>query len=170
MTWSEAARVRARVDVRLDREHLRGLAVAELLRGVRLDEVVDAGAAAAQLLLGRLDELELRDRAQQRPRLGAHALRVAEVAGLLVGDAQRQRVPLRRTARGDELRDVGDRQVEARVLQVRAAAGGVRDDRLRARGPERGRRPPRLRQPLLAPARVQRERAAALAEYGAVTS
>ena len=56
------------------------------------------GAAAADLLLGRLDELELRDRAQQRARLGADSLGVAEVAGVLVGDPQRQRVPLGRAA------------------------------------------------------------------------
>ena len=54
----QAARVRARVDVRLGREHVRRLAVAERPRRVGLDEVVDAGAAAAHLLLGRLDELE----------------------------------------------------------------------------------------------------------------
>ena len=142
---------------------MRGLAVAERACRFRLDEVVDAGAAAAELLLGRLDELELRNRAKQRARLGADALGVAEVACLLVGDTERQRVQLRRSAGDEQLGDVRDRQVEIRVLQVRAAAGGVRDDRLGARRSKRFGRATRLREPLLALAGVERERAAAVA-------
>ena len=65
----QAAGVRADVEVGLGREHVRRLAVAERARRLRLDEVVDAGAAAAELLLGRLDELEPGDRAEQRTRL-----------------------------------------------------------------------------------------------------
>ena len=45
-------------------------------RGVRLDDVVDAGAAAADLLLGRLEPLELRDRVEHRARRGDDALRM----------------------------------------------------------------------------------------------
>ena len=56
------------------------------------------GAAAAELLLGRLDELEPgieRSSARGSARI---ALRVPEVAGVLEGDAQRQRVALRRAS------------------------------------------------------------------------
>src|SRR2546423_9432647 len=83
----QAARIRARVDLGLGREDVRGLALAERARRLRLDEVVDAGAAAADLLLGRLDELEAGDRAKQLARLGADALGVREVAGVLERDA-----------------------------------------------------------------------------------
>src|SRR5262249_39560088 len=47
------------------------------------------------------------------------------------------------------------------ILQVRAAAGRVRDDRLRARRAERRRDGLRALEPLLAPAGVERERTAA---------
>ncbi len=72
-----------------------GLAVAELDRGLRLDEVVDPGAAAAEMLLGRLDELEAGDRAEQRARLVADALGMAEVARLLEGDSELERMQSR---------------------------------------------------------------------------
>src|SRR3972149_4914253 len=64
----EAARVGARVDVRLRLEYVPRLAVAELARRLRLYEVVDAGAAAAQLLLGGLGEVEAGDRPEHRAR------------------------------------------------------------------------------------------------------
>ena len=58
----------------------------ELGRGLGLHEVVDPGGAAAQLPVGGLHQLEVGDPAQQLARLGAHALRVGEVAGVVVGD------------------------------------------------------------------------------------
>ena len=57
----EAARVRARVCVRLGREHVPRLAVAELACGVGLRDVVDPRRAAAEVLLGRLDDHEAGD-------------------------------------------------------------------------------------------------------------
>ena len=54
----QAAGVRAHVDVGLGREHVRRLPLAERPRRVGLDEVVDPGAAAADLLLGRLEQLD----------------------------------------------------------------------------------------------------------------
>ena len=56
----EAAGVRARVDLRAGGQDLRRLAVAELARGLGLDDVVDPGRAAAEVLLGRLDDVEPR--------------------------------------------------------------------------------------------------------------
>jgi hypothetical protein len=51
----QAARVAARVGVWLCGEDRPGFAVAEVERRVRLDDVVDSGAAAAQLLVRRLE-------------------------------------------------------------------------------------------------------------------
>ena len=85
----QTAGVRAHVDLGLGRDHVPRLAVAELARGVGLHEVVDAGAAAAELLLGGLDELESGDRAEDGARLGRDALCVLQVARVLEGDAQR---------------------------------------------------------------------------------
>ena len=69
-----------------------GLAVAELGRGLRLDDVVDPGAAAADVLLGGLDPLEPGDRVEHRARRARNALRVSEMAGILERDAERQRL------------------------------------------------------------------------------
>src|SRR5207237_914503 len=57
----QAAGVGADVEVGLDREHLRRLAIAELAGGLRLDEVVDTRAAAGRALLVGLGRLEARD-------------------------------------------------------------------------------------------------------------
>ncbi len=77
--------------------------------GLRLDEVVDPRAAAADRLLRRLEQLEAGDRVEQRARLDRDALRVAEVARVLERDAQRQRMPLRpRLQLGQQLGDVHD--------------------------------------------------------------
>ncbi len=62
----EAARVRARVRLGARGEHVFCLAVAELARGLRLHDVVDAGRPAAEVLLGGLDDLERRDPAERR--------------------------------------------------------------------------------------------------------
>ena len=127
----EAARVRAGVRVGAGRRDVRRLPLAELRGGLGLDEVVDPGAPAADRLLGRLDELEARDRAEQRARRVADPLRVAEVAGVLVGDPQRELVPLgARLELGEQLVDVDHADRQVGVLQVRAAAGGVDDDRV----------------------------------------
>jgi hypothetical protein len=137
----QAAGIGADVEIGARGEHVSRLAVTERPRRVGLDEVVDPGAAAAQLLLGGLDELEARDRAQQRAGLLAHALGVTEVAGLLEGDAPLERVQRRGLAPRERLRDVEDRQVELGLLQVGPASGGVSDDRLDAERRERGRAP-----------------------------
>ena len=123
------------------------LRVADLLGALGLDEVVDAGAAAALVAVGDLDELDAGDRREEPARLLADPLRVGEVAGVVVGDARarsggaarrggsaaRNSVTSRTfaenaAARVGPLRVV--REEPAVVLQVRAAAGGVDDDRV----------------------------------------
>ena len=102
-------------------------------------------------------------------------LRVAQVARVLQRDAQGERVPGRpRLDAREELADVAHARRErgralgpgrivpeqpAELLQVRAAAGRVDDDRLDP--VERRDQPTRERLALLEPARVDRERAAA---------
>jgi len=65
-------------------EQVARLALAELGGGLGVQDVPDAGRAAAQLPLGRLAQLESRDLAQQLPRLGADALRVRQMTRILV--------------------------------------------------------------------------------------
>ena len=107
----EAAWVAARVGVRLGFQDTCGFPIAEVGSGLGLDDVVDPGAAAADLLLRRLDELESRDRAQELTRLGADSLCVREMTGVLERDAERQRV---------------DQAVLARLLRMNADRTPVR--------------------------------------------
>ena len=77
-------------------EQVPGLARTQVRRGSRLEEVVDARRAAADLGLGAdLEELELGDRPQKLARGGVDALGVLHVAGIVVGDAQRYRAARR---------------------------------------------------------------------------
>src|SRR5436190_19091896 len=84
----QTAGIRARVDVRVDAQDVRSLPVPERACRLRLDEVVDACAAAADRLLRRLEELELGNRGESGTRLGADSLRVREVARVLERDAE----------------------------------------------------------------------------------
>ena len=69
LTCTRQPGLRARVGLRAGLEHGSRLALAELGRRLRLHEVVDAGAAAAEVLLGRLEAPQARDRVEHRPRL-----------------------------------------------------------------------------------------------------
>ena len=126
----EAAGVRARVGVRPGREHVGRLPVAELARRLGLGDVVDPGRAAAEVLLGRLDDGEPGDPLEQRLPGGRQPLCVPEVAGVLVGDGE---LEWPEPGELDVPQCLGhvDRR-ERPLLQVRAAAGGVDDDRLDA--------------------------------------
>src|SRR5262249_24943471 len=111
-----------------------------------LGQVVRAGAPAAELSPGDLDELEARYRAQQVAGLSSDPLAVREVAGVVVGDARAHpmgrrgtRPPAEQVAHvaslcGDLARGprVGRIALEpATVLaQHRAAAGGIGDDEI----------------------------------------
>src|SRR3954452_21727957 len=104
-----AAGVRRGHDLGAGVEQVARLSAAEVGGGVRLHEVVDAGRAAAHLPLRRVDELELRDHPQQVARLRADALRVRQMAGVVVGDLAPQRGALRpRVLLGEELIHVED--------------------------------------------------------------
>jgi len=76
-------------------EEMRDLSVAELLRGFGLEQVVDARGAAAEGGFGDLRDFQARDVREQLAGLLMDALRVAEVAGVVVGDAEGQRIARR---------------------------------------------------------------------------
>ena len=125
----EAPWVSARVYLGTGLEDSLCLPVAQLLRCVGPHDVVDAGAAATELLLARLDELDPRNRCEDGSWLRFDPLSVLQVARVLERDAERERLALRRSRRlGEKLRDVDDVRVEV-ILQMRAAACRVRDDR-----------------------------------------
>ena len=56
----------------------------------RVEDAVEAGAAAAEVGLGHLAQLEAGDGAQQGARLGLDPLGVGQVAGVLVGHGHGQ--------------------------------------------------------------------------------
>ena len=170
-----AARVAGGDRLGARRAQVRGLALAQLGRGGRLDEVVDPRGAAAELPLGGLAQLELRDAVEQGAGLGADLLGVGEVAGVVVGDGHRQRMARRlrlelreQLAHVAHLRREGLRAVRPRrivleqvrvVLHPRAAAGDVHRDVLEVL--VRGDRRLGERERLVLDAGVQLERAAA---------
>lgn len=92
---------------------VRGPEVTELARRPGVQDVVDHRRAAAQLGLGDLPQVPPGDAAQQLAGLGAHTLRVGQMAGVVVRDGDLQRV---RGALG--LRRVVDVEVGV-LLQVR---------------------------------------------------
>ena len=105
--------------------------------------------------------LEAGDRVEQLARLDADPLRVGEVARVLKGDAQLERMPLGPRLLRQQLGDVDDAHVEPGVLQMGAAARGVDGDRVDTCSAEQladGLRPP---SPLLPPTGMEMERAAA---------
>ena len=70
-------------------EEMFDLAIAQLVRGVGLQEVVNARRAAAQSGLFDFAEFQAGDRGEQLAGLVHNRLRVAEMAGVMVGDAYR---------------------------------------------------------------------------------
>ena len=88
----QAAGVAGHNHVRVQRGDVARFPVAELRRGFRLHQVVDSRGAAADRGFGDFQQLELRDAFQQGARLRANALRVLQVAGIVVGHPQAQRV------------------------------------------------------------------------------
>jgi glycolate oxidase len=135
-----AARIRTHDHVRRCVEDLAHLVLLQLARYLRVGQVVDAGAAATALRILDVDQDQALDRPQERPGLSADALPVGEVTGVLIHDADRP--PGARRDWLHDLADVADPRREclravrpqgiagedmAVVLQVRAAARGVRD-------------------------------------------
>ena len=91
----QAAGIGGDDSLRVRVEQMTDLAVAKLLRGLGLEEVVDAGGAAAERRLGDLGDFELRNLREQVARLLEDSLRVTEVAGVVIGDAHGQRIARR---------------------------------------------------------------------------
>jgi hypothetical protein len=88
---------------------MRGLPVTELSCRLRLDDVVDPGRAATEVLLGGLDDLEAGDAGERRARRERKPLGVAEVARVLERHAHGQWVPRRtRSDICEQLADVAD--------------------------------------------------------------
>src|SRR5215211_7705442 len=140
----DAAGVGGNEHLRTGCQNIHRLALAELGCGLGLDHVVDTGGTAADLGLLYLPDLDARYPFQDLARLLADALRVPEVAGVVVGDRDGQRVPLGGGSDlGQKLRDVPDLLGESPgavgvlgvvaqevtvLLHRRAAPGGVDDD------------------------------------------
>ena len=68
------------------RHHRARFLFAQRRRDRGLIEIVTAGAAATELTAGDLPQFDAGNRAQQIPRLAAHALRMGQVTGVVVGD------------------------------------------------------------------------------------
>ena len=136
------------------------LSLAQLPRGLGLDEVVNPGRPAADRRLGHFDNLQAGDRRQHLPGLELNPLGVLEVTGVVVRDTQRhgwrgarggrsaRTSETSRHLRGECAGAVGVGRVVAQQVAVllhrRAAAGGVDDDacprsRLRTRRSSAGR-------------------------------
>ena len=90
-----AAGVRTRQQIGRDPLDVVDFARTDFMRRLRLEEVVGSRTPAALIAVGNLQQLELRNRSQQFPGLGTDALRVREVACVVVGDPQGDR-PARR--------------------------------------------------------------------------
>src|SRR5215472_15958576 len=67
---------------------MRDLAVAELVGGLGVEQVVDASGTAAEVGFGDLFDFELGDLREEFARLLPATLRVTKVAGVVIGDAE----------------------------------------------------------------------------------
>ena len=67
-------------------------AVAESICGIGLHQIVDSGRATADGSLGDLEKFESGDLLEQTAGLEAHTLRVLQVARIVEGYAQRQKI------------------------------------------------------------------------------
>jgi Fe-S oxidoreductase len=114
-------------------EEVAGLALAQLGCGLRLHQVVDAGGAAAQLPVRRLDELQAGNPAQQLARLSANALGVGEVAGVVVGHLQLDGPAF--GSRLDPAEELGD--IAHTLRECRRSLSRL-PERFEARGAKRG--------------------------------
>ena len=98
----------------------------ELRRGPGLNEVVDAGAAAADLGFSGRQQLDAGNRLKQRTRLGAHTLPVRQVTGVVIDDPRANRLP--RCARFTKFRQHLGNVAHLRAERLRArrtVAGAV---------------------------------------------
>src|SRR6202158_4716702 len=117
----QAARVRADDRVRARREDRVDLAGQQPIGVLGLREVVRARAPAADVGVGHLEQLQAVHTCQQVARLLANALRVRQVAGILV---RRAKVETPEALAGDV------REVRAHVAHFRRKRGGARTPRV----------------------------------------
>src|SRR5665647_3793235 len=85
----EAAGVGRDEHLGLGLQDIRRLAVTELACGDRVQDVVDSRGTAAEVRVGDLAQLKTGYAGKQLSRLGADALGVPEVTGIVVGDRHR---------------------------------------------------------------------------------
>ena len=81
-----AAEIAGGDDVRIDTCDMRGFALAERRRDLRLQQIVGAGRAAAEMPLGHVEDVEAGAR-QKLARRACHALSMLERAGIVISDA-----------------------------------------------------------------------------------
>ena len=143
----EAARVSGDDDFGFHTGDVLHFVVEQLERGFGLRDVVDAGGAATNVGMGKLDEFEARNLFQEIARSVANFLPVEQVAGILIGDPEIERLERaqrRGESEGSEIfGDIPDFGLERDGLRVLgfflgeevivllergAAAGGVGDD------------------------------------------
>jgi hypothetical protein len=79
--------------IRRERRDVTDFARPELRRRIGLHQVIDAGAAAADVGFGRRQELDAGNSLQQGTRLRAYALPVGKMAGIVIHDTGGQRPP-----------------------------------------------------------------------------
>ena len=142
----QAAGIAGRDDLRLRGSEVSHFPVQEILSHLRLDQVVNARAAATPSALRQFHECQSRDGPQQLSGLRGDLLPVTQVASLMIGHSDRLRVGDLRSADADvrqpfmnilhlpvpkqRPRGVAGIFLEQLmvVLEMRPASGGVGDD------------------------------------------
>src|SRR6266550_9596070 len=122
-----ASGVAGRDHVRLQRGDVARLALAKLRRRLRLYEIVDAGAPAADVRFGRRQQLDSGNRGEQLARLRANTLGMREVTRIVIDDARLDRMPRRARLAGFDqrfgdvahLRAEGTRTIRPRGIVVK---------------------------------------------------
>src|SRR5687768_4322203 len=91
----EAPGVTRHDHLRIGLENVLHFPIAQLCRSLGLEQVVDAGRAAADFGLGDLPHGDARDRLQQAARLRAYTLRVLKMTGVVIRSLERNRTSRR---------------------------------------------------------------------------
>src|SRR5205823_1759934 len=84
----EAAGIRGNDSSGIGIEQVSGLPIAEFVGRFGVEEVVDAGGAAAHGRLGDLGDFEAGDGGEEGPGFSEDALGVPKVAGVVIGDPE----------------------------------------------------------------------------------
>ena len=89
----QAARVGGHEDVGARVEHVPHFSIPQRPCGVGFEQIVNAGRSAADVALGDFPQFEPWDGPQYLARLLTNALGVLQVARVVIGDTERQRMP-----------------------------------------------------------------------------